>query len=400
MKVVPIPVIDKLEFMTDPNPLSDIYLLEDYVSVINFLRQYGGNISTFESYRREVEKIIQWAWRVKKISLLKISRSDIEEYIKFCINPPISWIATKRHPRFIDKSGTRCPNKDWRPFVSCISKLDYKEGKIPDRNDYSISQKTIREIFSVLSSMFNFFCIEGKVERNPVALIKQKNKYLQKVQKKSCSLRLTEKQWDACVKVASSMATKDSRHERTLFIISSLYLLYLRISELTATERWVPEMNNFYQDANGCWWFKVVGKGNKMREIAVSDAMLNALKRYRKSLGLTDIPSPDDDFPLIPKERGKGPTTSTRRIRQIVQLCFDEAIHILKKQGQTQESQMLESATVHWLRHTGISDDINKRGRPIAHVRDDAGHSSSAITDQYNDIDLMERYKSAKSKSV
>ncbi|WP_092485859.1 tyrosine-type recombinase/integrase [Candidatus Ichthyocystis hellenicum] len=400
MKAVPIPVIDKLEFMTTPNSLSDIYFLEDYNSVIDFLKQYGGNTSTFESYRREVEKVIQWSWRVKKISLLKISRSDIEEYIKFCINPPISWIATQRYPRFIDKNGKRYPNKDWRPFVTYVSKLDHKKGKVPDRNDYSISQKTIREIFSVLSSMFNFFCIEGKVERNPVALIKQKNKYLQKVQKKSCSLRLTEKQWNACVEVASSMATRDARHERTLFIISSLYLLYLRISELTATDRWVPEMNNFYQDTNGCWWFKVVGKGNKMRDIAVSDAMLATLKRYRKSLGLTDLPSPDDGFPLIPKERGKGPTTSTRRIRQIIQLCFDEAIYELKKQGQTQESQMLESATVHWLRHTGISDDINKHGRPIAHVRDDAGHSSSAITDRYNDIDLMERYKSAKSKSI
>ena len=60
----------------------------------------------------------------------------------------------------------------------------------------------------------------------------------------------------------------------------------------------------------------------------------------------------------------------------------------------------MESATVHWLRHTGISDDINKRGRPISHVRDDAGHSSSAITDRYNDIELKERYKSAKNKKL
>ncbi len=46
------------------------------------------------------------------------------------------------------------------------------------------------------------------------------------------------------------------------------------------------------------------------------------------------------------------------------------------------------------------TDDINKRDRPVAHVRDDAGHSSSAITDRYNDIELTERHRSAKNKKA
>ena len=60
----------------------------------------------------------------------------------------------------------------------------------------------------------------------------------------------------------------------------------------------------------------------------------------------------------------------------------------------------LQKATVHWLRHTGISDAINKQGRPIAHVRDDAGHSSCAITDIYNDVELLERHASARKKPL
>src|SRR5580692_4941846 len=104
--------------------------------------------------------------------------------------------------------------------------------------------------------------------------------------------------------------------------------------------------------------------------------------------------------PLIHKEKGKGALTSTRRIRTLVQLCFDKAVEKLKNQDAFDEANTLEAATVHWLRHTGISDDINKHGRPVAHVRDDAGHSSSAITDRYNDIELKERYKSAKQKKL
>lgn len=81
-----------------------------------------------------------------------------------------------------------------------------------------------------------------------------------------------------------------------------------------------------------------------------------------------------------------------------MQDCFNKTIENLRISGFTAEADSLEAATVHWLRHTGISDDINKRGRPLAHVRDDAGHSSTAITDRYNDIELTERHKSAKHK--
>ena len=62
------------------------------------------------------------------------------------------------------------------------------------------------------------------------------------------------------------------------------------------------------------------------------------------------------------------------------------------------ESETLNEATVHWLRHTGISDDV--KIRPREHVRDDAGHSSSAITDRYINIERRERHQSAKKKTI
>lgn len=34
------------------------------------------------------------------------------------------------------------------------------------------------------------------------------------------------------------------------------------------------------------------------------------------------------------------------------------------------------------------------------HVRDDAGHSSSTITDRYIDVELRERHHSARMKSI
>ena len=174
--------------------------------------------------------------------------------------------------------------------------------------------------------------------------------------------------------------------------------MYLRISELAANTRWTPLMNHFHKDQEHNWWFTIVGKGNKQRQIAVSDAMLKALKRWRKHLNLSALPSAADKTPLLPKTRGKGAIESINYLRRIVQTCFDRAIEQLNNDGFKEEAESLVEATVHWLRHTGISDDV--KIRPREHVRDDAGHSSSAITDKYIDIELKERHKSAKSKPL
>ena len=81
-----------------------------------------------------------------------------------------------------------------------------------------------------------------------------------------------------------------------------------------------------------------------------------------------------------------------------MQKCFDLAADKLDAIGGHYEADLLRSATVHWLRHTGISDDVKRR--PREHVRDDAGHSSSAITDRYIDVGLRERAASAKKKTM
>jgi len=157
-------------------------------------------------------------------------------------------------------------------------------------------------------------------------------------------------------------------------------------------------MGDFERDLDGNWWFRTVGKGNKERVVSVSDSMLVALRRYRESRGLAGLPSPGEQTPLVHKTRGQGGITSTRQIRGIVQLCFDQAVLKLQQDNHIEEAQQLGAATVHWLRHTGISEDV--KFRPREHVRDDAGHGSSAITDRYIDVQMKERHASARKKVI
>ncbi len=61
-------------------------------------------------------------------------------------------------------------------------------------------------------------------------------------------------QWQAVLNAAETLALDDpKKHERTLFIMSILFGMYLRISELAASDRWIPSMNDFAKDSNGHW---------------------------------------------------------------------------------------------------------------------------------------------------
>lgn len=368
---------------------------KDFNYAQQFLYSYRGSRDTFAAYRREVERLLQWCWFVRGRSLRDLNRIDIEAYIDFCQSPPLNWVGTKTVARFVDQQGMRIANDEWRPFV--LKRSQYNAAS--DAQDFALSAKALQAIFAILGSFFTYLIQEEYTESNPIALIRQKSKYLRKHQQKDKIRRLTELQWSYVVETAELLAADDpAQHERTLFVIMALYGMYLRISELTVTERWAPKMGDFSMDMDGNWWFTTVGKGNKERDITVSDAMLEALKRYRLSLGLSSLPSPGENTPLIHKTRGQGGINSTRQIRNIVKNCFDASIMRMKKHGFDQDGELLKAATVHWLRHTGISDDV--KHRPREHVRDDAGHGSSAITDKYIDVEMRERHRSAKNKII
>ena len=402
MKLIIRPLFDSLHHLHKNHEyaiLPDPIFRNDFLYTIQFLQSYSGSLGTFNSYRREAERLLQWAWLIKQSPLAALKREDIEAFIHFCQHPPAHWISTKKVPRYLCKEGLRLPNLAWRPFVVTIPKATRKQGKNPSIDDFTLSQGAIQEIFAILSTFFNFLIAEEYLIANPVALIRQKSKFIRKQQHSAPIRRLSALQWQTIMKIVSALADQNpQKHERTYFMFSLLFGMYLRISELTASDRWIPTMNDFAKDSNGQWWFTTVGKGNKSRQIAVSDDMLSSLTRWRTYQGLSALPSPADNTPLLSKIRGKGPLTDTAPIRRLIQQCFDLAAADLRLHHEFEEADNLATATVHWLRHTGISEDV--KIRPREHVRDDAGHSSSATTDRYIDVEMQERHRSAKKKKI
>ncbi len=404
----PAAIIDNLDYIGNPfkqkHFSADSYLDTkltgadiDLEYALKFLYSYNGSTATFNSYRRDLERLLQWSWRIEQTSLLNLKREHIEDFIRFCFNPPKAWIGIKNVARFKNINGVRKANDNWRPFVATVTKSEHRKNKAAETDKFCPSQAAIKGTFTALSSFYEYLIQESLVEANPVALIKQKSKFIRKDQLKPIVRRISTLQWDYVLETAELMASENpEEYERTLFIMNCLFAMYLRISELVADERSTPVMGDFRKDQDDNWWFDVTGKGNKNRSITVCNDMLKALKRYRKYLELPQLPSLGEQIPLISKSIGS--ITSTRHIRRIVQQCFDTTYIRMKDDGLKADAMELKAATVHWLRHTGISEDV--KFRPREHVRDDAGHASMATTDRYIDSDLRERHESGRNKRI
>lgn len=385
-----------------PKHLDREKALEDYRASLDFLLSYSASQDTFKSYRREVDRFILWLWFVHKDHLGTVKRGDIESYLDFIRNPPLTWIGVERSRRFILKDGIREPNEAWRPFVVTLPKTAGKTAEDMDERQWKQSPAALKSTMAILRTYFEYLLDEEIVDRNPVAQIKARSRKATSTQKTGDIKRLTHVQITYLFEAVESMEVSlgKNQYERLRFILHCMMSMYLRISEIASPGDRQPVHGDFYyrihtsgRREEKTWWFRVVGKGNKEREIPVNDDLLYQLKRYRAHLGLTSLPSIGEKLPLFQKDIGKGGLTSSRHVRNMLQEVFDRAAQLLREKGRQDDSDALAACTAHWLRHTGISIDVQHR--PLSHVRDGAGHASIATTGIYVENDALEVHQSA-----
>jgi integrase len=234
---------------------------------------------------------------------------------------------------------------------------------------------------------------------NPAQLAKKDCKYFVADAQIKEVKRLTEAQWQYALETAIEMANGDIRYERNLFIVATLKTLFLRISELSERENWLPIMGHFWEDDNENWWLTVYGKGRKIRDITVPPDYLPYLERYRVSRDLSALPDHGEKSVLVEKIRGQGGMTSRHLIR-LVQEVFDNAYKKMRRLEGENKAKKLKEASSHWLRHTGASMEI-ERGRALKDLSEDLGHASMATTDTvYIQTENKKRAESGKNRKV
>ncbi|TWI52695.1 site-specific recombinase XerC [Pseudomonas duriflava] len=373
----------------------------DYGHVREFLRSYAGWETTFKAYRTQVERLLLWSWLKEGKSILSLRRQDAEAFLAFSQEPDETWVGTSVRRRFLEVDGVMQPNPQWRPFGiqgnKASRKLAAETGSEEITSErYEMAQGSLKQVFAICSSFFDYLNDQDVLVGNPFRAIKQKSRFFQKKAKAASGKVLDRLQWEFVIETAEWMANEDpERYERTLFIVATLFSLYLRVSELSGRPGWFPTMDAFQKDPDGSWWYVAIGKGNKERRISVSDEMLGYLKRYRAFRNLTPLPYAGDPAPLLTKHKGQGGLTD-RQIRNLVQECFDMALQRMQEEGRSEdEVSNLRAASAHWLRHTSATYDAPNR--PLKHLQEDLGHAKASTTQDiyYNAIN-QERAASGK----
>ncbi|MDF3201818.1 site-specific integrase [Pseudomonas sp. 1912-s] len=363
---------------------SELEVARGYAAVRSFLRAFSDNAQTFNSYRSHVERLLLWSLLVKGKPLNRLKRQDAQDYLDFCRNPPGNWIGPVTRSRFVTNPEATgpldayLPNPKWLPFNLKSRKNDSAEHVAEQQ--YHAANGTLNQVYTVCSRFYEYLVEDGFSETNPFRLLKKGNRFSGQEFELSSSRALTPLQWDYVLDTAENMADIEPlRHERTLFILATLFAMYLRVSDLAGRKNWKPTMGDFRLDAEGNWWYHTVGKGNKAAKIAVRDVYVERyLKRYRRFLGLPELPAKDESTPLIKTLNGRA-GLSDRQIRALLQAVFDKATDNMRNEGRAlHELESLRCASAHWLRHTSATFDAPLRNPKD--LQEDLRHSNLSTT--------------------
>ncbi|GFZ58665.1 integrase [Pseudomonas amygdali pv. eriobotryae] len=373
-----------------------------YLTARDFLRAFSDNNLTFTSYRTHVERLLLWALIIKKKPFSQLKRQDAEDYLEFCRNPPAEWIGTIVRGRFVTSDHTEStrgdpviPNPKWRPFSLKRAKDFSGDLKAPLDNhprdpelgvaqdaamQYKASPSTLNQIYTICSRFFEYMVEDGTVAANPFRMIKKKSLSRGTPQEEGTNRALTPLQWDYVLETAERMALEEpERHERTLFIVATLFAMYLRVSDIVGRPNWRPVMGDFRLDPEGNWWYHVIGKGNKAGKVAVRDEYISKyLTRYLRFIGLPALPGWNDQTPLLMTIRGRS-GLSGRQVRTLLQSVFDNALARMRdEEREEHEMNSLRAASAHWLRHTSATFDAPLRSPKDLQM--DLRHSSLSTT--------------------
>lgn len=358
------PLLEARQITDNPERVSRVNPQDDRSAILTFLNEYKESPHTLRNYTRECERLLLWA-NDQGQTLRELGREDFDRYLTFLADPTPAerWCGPK----------CRRDAPEWRPFVG------------------PLSPAAVSTALASIGSLMDYLVATGYLPANPLALMRMKHKKMRSGRPTSLSIErfIDPQMWEAVLQALETLP-KDTikaqaHYERMRFTLSLLYLLGPRASEL---EQGV--MGDF-REQRGRWWWYVLGKGGKYARVAVPDDMVAALARYRRYLGLTAAPLPDDPTPLLLTLNRSAMTA--RRMNQLLKHIF-EAAAVLLEPHSTLKADKLRRASAHWGRHTAITARVDA-GMDPRYVQIDARHSDPRTTALYTHAEDDKRHEDA-----
>jgi site-specific recombinase XerD len=354
----------------------------DLDAIRAWLSRFHDTKTTFESYRKEAERLLLWSLVTLDKPLSSLTHEDCLRYQQFLADPQpaATWVAGggRKHPRH---------DARWRPFYGPLSPASQRQAIV------------------ILNALFAWLVQAGYLAGNPLSLSRQRTKHAAP----RITRYLEPTLWQEVKHTIATLPRDTDRARahayRVRWLFTLLYLGGLRIAEVGANT-----MGQFFvrRDADGAlrWWLTVHGKGGKERLVPATREMMMELSRYRQQLGLSALPSPNEETPLVlpigataANDRAQTCAPLTRAgLHAIVKDVFAKAAARLRERdGASARADLLEKASAHWLRHSAGSHMADQKV-DLRLVRDNLGHASLTTTSLYLHIDDDRRHRETEDK--
>ena len=341
--------------------------------------------NTQRAYRKEAERFLLWAITHKGKALSSMSNEDCTEYRDFLADP-------QPRSRWCGDRGRERWSPLWRPF----------EGPL--------SASAQRHAVTILKNLYGFLVDQNYLMGNPWSAVGVPRSAGPKVNAgRSFSLA----QWHF-IEGQLNMLPATSSNQRLTFGLHLLYATGLRLSEVVAATvddlQWVeyPADATDDQPLQG-WMLRVIGKGQKEREVPLPADVVSELAGYLASRGLKADPEVIGNkgaFVLgkasdaaerapglsagqaIDPRQGIAATTFYDQIKAFFADCAD----VLRGHGDQKGAERFSRASTHWMRHSHASHAI-AGGMPIEIAQQNLGHASLATTTVYVTTEKRRRMK-------
>ena len=316
-----------------------------------WLAEYAGSPHTLRNYRKEAVRLIVWATQGLGKALSSLNREDLLVYESFLANPSGDWI----DPTLPRRGGGR------------------------RLLDGPLSPRSVRQAMGILSGLFGYLVAAGYLAGNPLALRRRRSE--SKSSRRSAVERyLDHALWQSVLDYIDTMPQDSARerqhYERVRWLFRLIYGAALRASEVAQAKSGDLELRR------GKWWLRVIGKGNAVGDVPISDGLMDDFAHYRRFYGLSAVPVAPEEIPLVMSVTGRTDRflTSTA-IYLIVKEVFRRAADRLEATDPG-KAVTLRRASTHWLRHTAATHQADA-GNDIRFIQKNLRHASIETTAIY-----------------
>lgn len=315
-----------------------------------------GNANTWRAYRKEAERLLLWSLFERRKALSELNPLDIADYRRFLFAPGPMFVGAKSSQRWSDQ---------WRPF----------EGPLKPRS--RVAAETI------CRTMFSWLVQVGYLRHNPWAQVRGGTKVREIQELRS----LSDQQWAHVETWLRALPTTPA-NDRLRFMFRFAFVSGMRESELAnARVSWLTQDSG--EGGELVWNLRVIGKGDKPREVPLPAAFVDELWSQLVAKGhhgrFFEVES-DFDLPILSALDDPRNPMDGKRVYELMKGALKACADDLERTDPAAAAR-IRQASPHWVRHTHGRKWVEGGGdRGI--LRDRLGHASIVTTGIYDRSDM------------